>query len=48
MDFDRDIFGDGEPGGLGTLLWDAVVLLGLAVGVCWGVPLFLLIIAALI
>ena len=42
FDFDRDIFGAGEPGGLGTLLWDAIVLLGLGIMVCWGLPLLLL------
>ena len=45
MSFDRDIFGTDESGGLGTLLWDAVVLLGVGVMVCWGIPLLLLAIA---
>ena len=27
-EFNRDIFGDGEPEGFGTLLWVSVVLLG--------------------
>ena len=42
MSFNRDIFGAGEPGGLGTLLKDAVVLHGLGVVVCWVIPLLLL------
>ena len=47
-DFNRDIFGADEPGGLGTLLWDAIVLVGSALVVCWGLPLLFLLVIALI
>lgn len=48
FDFDRDIFGVGEPGGLGTVLWDAVVWLGLGIAVCWGIPLLLMILVMIL
>lgn len=48
FDFNRDIFGAGEPGGLGTVLWQGIVLLGIGSAVIVGTPLLLLILIALI